>query len=715
MSDTTKIKTTHHGEQPKFIDVDFEIKRGHPWPLGATLVREGVNFAIISGSAKKVSLIIYANCSNNPIIEFPLDPRLNKTGDIWHAQIIGLDPWTHYAYRVFADDPYRKNGLLVLDPYAKATCGGEIWGQPKTTITTGKETPFRLSTIVDDSYDWEFDQPLNRPLEESIIYEMHVRGFTQHHSAQVMKPGTFAGITEKIPYLKELGITAVELMPVTDFDELGIEKKNPVSGEKLKNYWGYDPISFFALKLSYAHDPTPEGTLTEFKKMVKALHKAGIEVILDIVFNHTAEGNEQGRIFNFKGLDRDTYYLFDKEKRHYLNYTGCGNTVNCNHPVVRSMIIDALRYWVTEMHIDGFRFDLASILSRGPNGEVLSDPPILERIALDPVLTGTKIIAEAWDAAGLYQVGRFGRWQRWMEWNGKFRDDVRRFIKGDEGMIELLATRLYGSSDLYEDDGREPYHSVNFISCHDGFPLADLVMYNEKHNLANGEENRDGENHNNTYNLGIEGPSDDPEIAKTRKRQVKNLAAILLLSQGVPMFHAGDEFGRTQGGNNNAYCQDNDISWLDWSLTKKNTDLLRFFKLLIAFRKKHSSLRRSQFKVKTINGIPEISWHGTRINKADWSKKSKTLGLFLAGQNETENDIYIIINGSLKGHEFELPETGNGKKWGLFLNTFKDAPNDIFEDEKIEFLANQKNYLLENRSLAVFTSTSSVTQDRQAQ
>jgi isoamylase len=684
------------------VNNTFEIKRGHPWPLGTTLVRNGVNFAIISSGAKKISLVIYGKWSNSPLIELPLDPRINKTGDIWHAHITGLDPWISYAYRVFSDDPIRSNGVLVLDPYAKATSGGEMWGQPKTIIKNGQQTPFRLSTIVDDTFDWGLDQPLNKPLEESIIYEMHIRGFTKHSSAQVMKPGTFAGVIEKIPYLKELGITAVELMPVTDFDELGVKRKNPISGETLKNYWGYDPISFFALKSAYAHDPTPGGALIEFKKMVKALHKAGIEVIIDIVFNHTAEGNEKGDIFNFKVLDRDTYYLFDKENKHYLNYSGCGNTVNCNHPVVRSMIIDSLRYWVTELHVDGFRFDLASILSRGHNGEILSDPPILERIALDPVLTGTKIIAEAWDAAGLYQVGDFPHWQRWMEWNGKFRDDVRRFIKGDEGMIPLLAKRLSGSSDLYEDDGREPYHSVNFVSCHDGFPMSDLVTFSQKSNLANGEQNRDGENHNNTHNWGVEGLDANHEIIKVRKRQVKNFATILLLSQGVPMFHAGDEFGRTQGGNNNAYCQDNKISWLDWSFAKKNAGLLRFFKLLIAFRKKHSSLKRSQFKVKTKNGIPEMSWHGTKINKADWSKNAQTLSLFLAAQNKKENDIYIMINGSAKSQQFELPKTSKGKKWGLFLNTFNESPHDILDPESIEPLAFQKHYPLEQRSIAVF-------------
>ena len=704
----SRIDSEQRDQLMDLISGDFEITRGHPWPLGATLARNGINFAVISGSARAVSLVIFGDCVPHPLVEFPLDPVTNKTGDIWHAHIYGLDPWINYAYRVFADDYYRKEGVLVLDPYARATCGGEIWGQPKTIHRNGHLMPFRLSTIIDENFDWETDQPLNTPLKNTIIYEMHVRGFTQHHSSEVMKPGTFAGIIEKIPYLKELGITAVELMPVTDFDELGATKRNPITGEKLKNYWGYDPISFFALKSAYAHDKTSGGAVLEFKKMVKALHKSGIEVILDIVFNHTAEGNEHGEMYNFKGLDRDTYYLFDKKTRHYLNYSGCGNTVNCNHPVVRSMIIDALRYWIMEMHVDGFRFDLASILSRGPDGEVLKDPPILERIALDPVLKKTKIIAEAWDAAGLYQVGDFPHWQRWMEWNGKFRDDIRRYIKGDGGMIPLLARRLSGSSDLYEDDGREPYHSVNFVSCHDGFPLADLVMYNKKHNLANGEQNRDGENYNNSFNYGVEGPSENQAIVKVRNRQLKNFVTILMLSQGVPMFHAGDEFGRTQEGNNNAYCQDNIISWVDWSLIKKSENFHRFFKTMIAFRKAHPNLRRTKFRVDTHDGIPEMSWHGTELAKPDWSEKSNTLGLLLAAQdgknNESDCDIFIIFNSDTRKKIFELPHLLNSKKWHRTLDTYADEPNDIFEAGKEEMLTDQKIYSLGSRSCAVFIS-----------
>lgn len=707
MTNDKKLQEKERQQLMEMISGDFEITRGHPWPLGATLVRNGINFAVISGSASNVSLVIFGECGPNPLVEFPLDPVMNKTGDIWHAHISGLDPWINYAYRIYADDNFRKSGVLVLDPYARATCGGEIWSQPVAAFSKDQSAPYRLSTIIDENFNWETDQPLNTPLRDTIIYEMHVRGFTQHRSSQVMKPGTFAGIIEKIPYLKELGITAVELMPVTDFDEVGITRKNPITGETLKNFWGYDPISFFALKSAYAHDKSSGGAVVEFKKMVKALHKSGIEVIIDIVFNHTAEGNEHGVIYSFKGLDRDTYYLFDKKTRHYLNYSGCGNTVNCNHPVVRSMIIDALRYWVMELHVDGFRFDLASILSRGPNGEVLKDPPILERIALDPVLKKTKIIAEAWDAAGLYQVGDFPHWQRWMEWNGKFRDDIRRYIKGDGDMIPLLARRLSGSSDLYEDDGREPFHSVNFVSCHDGFPLADLVLYNKKHNIANGEQNRDGENNNNTFNYGVEGPSDNQSVNKLRMRQVKNFISILMLSQGVPMFYAGDEFGRSQFGNNNAYCQDNEISWLDWNLINSNQHLLRFFRIIIAFRKAHSNLRRTRFYVETINGIPEMNWHGTELDKPDWSSKSNCLGLHLAAhKSEKDNDcdIFMIFNSDNRKKLFEIPSLNKGLKWYRVIDTYQENNFDIFEAGNEELLENQKQYALNSRSIAVFIS-----------
>lgn len=691
----------------KMIDGDFSITRGHPLPIGATVVRGGVNFSVISESAGAMSILLFVGCAKEPLVEFPLDPAINKTGHIWHAHIQGLDPWINYAWKVYADEPGLTQGEQLIDPYTRVTCGGGKWGHPLKTIEEDRFKIYRLSTVTDDSFDWEHDRPLGRPLQDTIIYELHVRGFTRHESASVNAPGTFKGIIEKIPYLQELGVTAVELMPVTDFDETDNPRRNPLTGERLYNYWGYDPLNFFAVKEAYASGNSPAEAIREFKTMVRELHKAGIEVILDMVFNHTAEGNEHGPIYNFKGLDRDTYYLYDRQKRHYLNYSGCGNTVNCNHPTVRTMILDSLRYWVTEMHVDGFRFDLASIMSRGARGEVLSDPPILERIALDPVLAHTKIIAEAWDAAGLYQVGSFPHWQRWMEWNGRFRDDVRRFIRGDRGMTPALARRLAGSADLYQDDGREPYHSVNFVSCHDGFPLADLVMYSEKHNLANGENNRDGENHNISFNYGVEGPSDDPDLTALRNRQVLNMAALLLLAQGVPMFHMGDEMGRTQQGNNNAYCQDNAISWLNWDFLNIHKPRFLFFKRMIAFRKAHPHLRRRRFEVHTVEGRPEMSWHGTRVMQPDWSDGSRCLGVWYAAKSypveEADDDIYIMINGSLENRAFELPHLPHDRRWFRFADTADVRHPAVVPGEEKE-APDQHVYNLTERSVVVLVS-----------
>lgn len=698
---------SRNAARQQFIDMistEFEISRGHPLPFGATVARGGINFSIMSGSATGMSLVLFEKCSAEPLVEFPLDPRINRTGNIWHAHIAGIDPWLNYAWRVWGDDYMRREGLLLIDPYARATCGGQSWGGPLKTEQNGTPRSLRLSTIVDDYFDWELDRPLNTPLRDTIIYELHVRGFSKHTTSGVKDPGTFRGIIQKIPYLQSLGINAVELMPVTDFDETAVDRINPVTGQRLMNYWGYDPISFFALKNAYSSDSTPAGAVTEFREMVKALHKAGIEVILDMVFNHTAEGNEQGVFYSLKGLDRDVYYLYDKEKRHYHNYSGCGNTVNCNHPVVRSMILDALRYWVTEMHVDGFRFDLASILSRGPNGEVLSNPPILERISLDPVLATSKIIAEAWDAAGLYQVGSFGHWQRWMEWNGRYRDDIRRFIRGDNDTLASLARRLSGSADLYEDDGREPFHSVNFVSCHDGFPLADLVSYNQKHNIANGERNRDGDNNNNSCNHGAEGPTDDETINTLRHRQIKNYISLLMLSQGVPMFLAGDEFGRTQGGSNNAYCQDNAVSWIDWSLLESNKDLWRYFRELIRFRKENETLRRTRFKVSTHRGIPEMTWHGTRLNHPDWSPASRCLGLHLVPGNEKEQDIYILINGAANAQIFKLPHPTRSTQWRRLLYTAAVGEDSIYPADKAPELEQKSQITLENRSVMVLVA-----------
>ena len=478
------------------------------------------------------------------------------------------------------------------------------------TVSAGKR-PYRNAVVVDNDFDWGDDQPLNLPLVDSIIYEAHVRSFTVHSSSGVAHPGTYAGLIEKIPYLKQLGVTAVELLPVNEFEEGDTDRVNPFTGERLLNLWGYQPTAFYAPNTAYSSNRADGEQVREFKQLVRALHQAGIEVILDMVFNHTAEGDENGPTWSFRGIDNSTYYILDPDTGKYVNFSGCGNTVNCNNPVVRDFIVDCLRYWVLEMHVDGFRFDLASILGRGMDGRVLKNPPLLESLAYDPVLANSKLIAEAWDAAGLYQVGTLPSWGRWAEWNGIYRDDVRKFVKGDAGMTSALATRLLGSPDLYETSAREPYHSINFVTCHDGFTLNDLVSYNEKHNLANGENNTDGTDANYSWNCGVEGPTDDPAINQLRARQRKNFAAILLCSHGVPMFLEGDEIGRTQQGNNNAYCQDNEVSWLDWRMMASHADLLRFFRLMIAFRKRCPLLRRDSFQFHGEGGF-HITWHGVK-------------------------------------------------------------------------------------------------------
>ena len=483
------------------ITSELSVERGIAVPLGASLVRGGVNFAVYSRRATAVTLVLFAPAGAEPLLEVPLDPRIHRTGDVWHVSVGGLNSGFEYGFRVDGPAAPRNHfdpRLVLIDPYARALAGGERWRDP--------ETQHRRGIAVSADFDWGLDQPLNRPLADTVIYEMHVRGFTQDPASGVAWPGTFAGIFEKIPYLVDLGVTAVELMPITEFDELNTPGVvNPLTGERLVNYWGYHPIAFFAPKASYASEAKAGCAVQEFKQLVRALHAAGIEVILDLVFNHTGEGRRIDPTVSLRGIDNATYYIADPVTGEYRDYTGCGNTLNCNHPVVRDLVLDCLRYWVTEMHVDGFRFDLASVLARGPEGEVLAEPPLLERISGDPVLAQTKLIAEAWDAAGLYQVGSFPSWGRWAEWNGRFRDDVRRFVKGDAGMVGALASRLAGSPDLYRADGRSAHHSINFITSHDGFTLADLVSYNVKHNEANGEQSRDGNDQNDSWNCGWEG------------------------------------------------------------------------------------------------------------------------------------------------------------------------------------------------------------------
>jgi len=666
------------------------VQSGKPLPLGATPTPQGINFALFSRHATAVALVLEIAGSKQDIKgikEFVLHPITNKTGDIWHLLVNGLPENTRYGYRVSGPfEPtttgHRYNdSLILIDPYARAL--------KFSTGHSGKDhLGRRPCCLIDEkTYNWEDDQAPATPLNDTIIYEMHVRGFTCHPSSDVTYPGTFTGITNKIPYLKKLGITAVELMPVMEFNENEVILTNPLTGEPLKNYWGYSPLSFFAPKSGYC---TGIGSPTdEFRDMVKALHRAGIEVILDIVFNHTAEGGSDGPTTSFRGIDNTIYYLLDPLNREYLNFSGCGNTCNCNHPIMRSLIMDALRWWVIEMHVDGFRFDLASILGRDQNGHVLANPPVVEQIAEDPVLAGCKIIAEAWDAAGLYQVGSFSTHRRWAEWNGRFRDDVRAFICGHPGKVSALATRIAGSSDLYKHGGRSPGNSINFITSHDGFTLYDLVSYNKKHNLENGENNRDGDNSNISWNSGTEGDTDNPDIIDLRARRIRTMAVILFLSQGTPMLVAGDEFGRSQGGNNNAWCQDNEISWLDWNLAQKNKNLLRFFRRLIRLRREHPVFRRVDFfpdphREKIRSRYQEITWQGLQPGKQDWSDPCQTLSFILNGSalpGVKDDDFFVMLNGhrgTRKIFTIPKPPAPHSRRiWKKIIDTNAAAPEDI--------------------------------------
>jgi isoamylase len=691
------MKSKSKADFLSLITEDFGFQRGHALPFGATIERGGINFSIYARNATEVVLIFFLPGEDQEIAAFPLDGKFNRTGDVWHAFVSGLNPGVEYAYKIdgFDGSTHRYNAnLLLADPYAIALNGRLVWGDSKNP-----DTPFRRAVLVDKEYDWEFDQPINRPLADSVIYELHVRSFTQDKSSKVKAAGTFKGLVEKIPYLVELGITAVELLPITEFDELDNNRVNPDTGARLYNLWGYHPLSFFAIKSGYAADNVLGGEISEFKDMVKALHAAGIEVILDVVYNHSGEGDHRGPTYSLKGIDNSSYYMLSKDGS-YMNFSGCGNTINCNHPYVRHFIMDSLRYWVTEMHVDGFRFDLASILGRDQQGNVLDSPPLLEQIAGDPVLASTKLIAEAWDAAGLYQVGSFPNWGRWAEWNGHFRDDIRRFVRGDSGMVGKLANRIAGSSDLYQF-GRDPGHGINFVTSHDGFTLRDLVSHNEKHNWANGENNGDGDNNNLSWNCGIEGETDDINIMQLRERQTRNLVTLLMMSRGVPMILAGDEMGRTQQGNNNSYCQDNEISWLNWQGLTENKDLYRFYRLLIAFRKSHDLLRHDSFTIKDGSGL-QIEWHGHQQGLPDWRFESRSIAAHMFGKNENgvAQDIYLIANAHWETETFQLPNLNN-KKWYRFIDTNLLGENAILENTNLEALIVQNQYDVSGRSVVV--------------
>ena len=681
--------------------LNLKLSRGSCLPLGATQSNQGINFSILCRTGTEVHLALHSLNSKEPFAEIVLHPRKNRTGDHWHIFVEGLPDSFCYGWRVNGphSPTHRFNpDHVLLDPECKAISDGNRWGE---TSDNSPHHTNRLSVFTSTPLPKYDDTHLCTPLEDSIIYELHIRGFTCHPTSMVANPGTFEGLIEKIPYLKDLGITAVEILPIHEFDENDCPFFDPTTGEKLRNFWGYNSISFNSAKSSYATIGNRHLQNHEFRKMVNAFHQAGIEVILDVVFNHTGEGNHRGKTYNFRGLDNSTYYMLDKDG-NYLNFSGCGNTLNCNHPVVREMIMNSLRYWVAEMNVDGLRFDLASILGRDYTGNVLIEPPIVEMIAEDGVLADTKLIAEPWDAAGLYQVGIFPFGRRWSEWNGQYRDHVRRFWRGEPGMAPFVATRICGSSDLYEPSGRKPRHSINFITCHDGFTLNDLVSFNHKHNFRNGEMNNDGCYENFSWNCGHEGQTYDEEINRLRARQVRNFMLTLFVSQGIPMLLAGDEFLRTQNGNNNAWCQDNSTSWIDWSLVNKNEDFYRFTKGLIHLRRSHPALRRRTFLK---NG--DIFWHGENPFMPDFSHKSTFLAFTLNGMRtgrEIDSDFYVAMNAGNEAICVTIPHSPTGRAWHRISDTSLPSPMDFMSFEEAPRVEFECSYQIESKSCLMLIS-----------
>ena len=654
---------------------------GRSFPIGATLVAGGANFSVFSRSAASIELLFFDRVDDaRPSRVIPIDPLANRTYHYWHVFVPGVQAGQIYGFRAYGlFEPDR--GLrfdpskLLLDPYGRAVVVPKNYSR-EAARRKGDNTATAMKSVVANphAYDWQGDVPLKRPWSRTIIYEMHLRGFTAHPSSGLAesKRGTYAGLVEKIPYLHQLGVTAVELLPVFQFDP----QDAPLGRT---NYWGYSPVSFFAPHQAYSSRQDALGALDEFRDMVKALHRAGIEVILDVVFNHTAEGEHDGPTLCFRGLDNPTYYLLCDDRSRYANFTGTGNTLNANHPVTRRMIVDSLRYWVNEMHVDGFRFDLASILARDSTGAVMPNPPVLWDIESDPTLGGTKMIAEAWDATGLYQVGSFVG-DSWKEWNDRFRDDVRDFFRGSNDSVECMADRLLGSPGIYGHREREAEQSINFVACHDGFTLNDLVSYNQKHNEDNGEDNRDGREENRSWNCGVEGPTDDPQIKRLRNRQIKNFFAATMLSLGVPMFVMGDEVRRSQGGNNNAYCQDSDTSWFDWNLLSEHADVLRFVKLLIERRvMRDVEHERRRVSLSQIPREVKHAWHGVKLNQPDWSPGSHSLAI--GGELKNGRVLaHIVFNAYWEPLDFELPILKNGtENWWRWIDTALDPPHEICE------------------------------------
>jgi isoamylase len=694
---------------------ESDVQAGNPLPIGgAHQSGDGVNFVLFSRHATRVRLELYQNADDSlPTKIINLDPARNRTGDVWHVWLRGIPSGQLYGYRI--EGPYepeqghRFNAhKLLLDPFARAIAGVENWdfsaargydsSSPLSdlsfsTVDNAGTTPKCIFT--NDHFDWEMDASPQHSASDTVIYETHVRGFTIHPSSGVAHPGTFIGLTEKIPYLQELGVTAIELMPVIEFNENELNRINPITKEKLRNYWGYNPVAFFAPKQSYSVvGPHRQQTL-EFREMVKAFHRAGIEVILDIVLNHTAEGNETGPTIFLRGIENSIFYMLQANgRRYYQDFTGVGNTLNANHPIVREFVRLVLRYWVMHMHVDGFRFDLASVLGRDEQGNILRNAPLLESIAEDPILRDIKIIAEAWDAGGAYQVGSFST-KRWTEWNGRFRDDVRRFWIGDPGMMGSFASRICGSSDLYQGSGKGPDSSLNFITSHDGFTLNDLVSYKQKHNDENGEYAHDGSDANYSDNCGVEGPSNDPAVEAMRNRLIKTFLLTLFVSRGVPMLLGGDEFRRTQRGNNNAYCQDNEVSWFDWGLAEKHKEIHRFTRGMIAFRRAHPVLRKEVFYVDA-----DIRWFAPDGGIPHWADaQQKSFACLILGQ--TEADLFLMFNADNRPVDFSIPALSGRKIWRLAVDTSRNAPDDIFEPGTEPSLQGQVSLRVEARSSAI--------------
>ena len=692
-----------------------EIQAGNVLPIGGTHQQgDGVCFVLFSRHATRIRLDLY----QHPDDSFPtriiyLDPLRHRTGDIWHVWVRGIPVGQLYGYRVegpyLPEEGHRFNPhKLLLDPYARAIAGVENWDFPAARgyDSSSSLTDLSISTVdnagttpkcifTHDHFDWEMDSPPKHSASDTVIYETHVRGFTIHPSSKVAHPGTFIGLTHKIPYLHDLGVTAIELMPVLEFNEKDSIRLNPVTREKLRNYWGYNPAACFAPKQSYSIGGAPGQQTLEFREMVKAFHRAGIEVILDIVLNHTAEGDELGPTICLRAIENSIFYMLQENgRRYYKDFTGVGNTLNANHPIVRQFVMDVLRYWVMHMHVDGFRFDLASVLGRDEHGNILRNAPLLEGIAEDPILRDVKIIAEAWDAGGAYQVGSFST-QRWTEWNGRFRDDVRRFWIGDAGMMGSFASRISGSSDLYQGSGKGPASSLNFLTSHDGFTLNDLVSYKQKHNDENGAYNRDGSDANYSDNCGVEGRSDDPAVEGMRNRLIKTFLLTLFISRGVPMLLGGDEFRRSQRGNNNAYCQDNEMSWFDWRLVEKHKEIQRFTRGMIAFRRAHPVLRKEDFYTDA-----DIKWFAPHGATPDWTdQRQKSFACLILGQSE--QDLFVMFNADTRPVDFSIPALTASKIWRLAVDTSRTAPDDLYEAGKEPSMRGQITFRVEPRSSAI--------------